>query len=407
MGLEPPRWLERLAAEAGSPALEKAIHGDRLAVSEIEELIAETPLHALAAAADYYARLVKRNIGSYTVNIYLTYTNICVTACSFCAFYRVPGHPEAYLRRPEELARTVRLARERLGVLEAHIVGGNNPDLGLDYYLELIRAVKREAPGIILKAFTAEEIAFIARVTGEKVSRILEEFREAGLDAMPGGGTEVLSEGVQRLIAPKKIGPEEWLRVHEEAHRLGIRSNAILMYGHVEEPRDVALHLYRLRELEERAPGFNSFIPVRFNPGNTVLGRTRLYRERARRDAVYDLRIVAAARLALLGAIDNIVAYWVSMGDKAAVAALSHGANDLGGTFYDEAVIGATRGGKTRGKTPEELSYMLLQAGWVPAVRDTFYEYRPAPRPGWEERTPWLGELQRPWAPGYSAPRGG
>ncbi|OWJ54991.1 radical SAM protein [Pyrodictium delaneyi] len=372
--LEPPRWLERLAVEAGSPALEKAIHGDRLEPPAIEELLVKTPFHALAAAADYYARLAKQGRGSFIVNLYLTYTNVCETRCSFCAFYRVPSSPEAYTREPRELAEAARRAVEEYGVREIHLVGGNNPELPFSYYEELVSSIKQAAPNAVLKAFTAEEIWFIARATGQRVREVLERLHELGLDALSGGGTEVLDEELQRFIAPRKIPPEEYLRVHEEAHRLGIRSNVILMYGHVEEPISVARHLYRVKMLEERAPGFISFIPVRFNPGDTPLGRSRLYRERARLDGQYDLRIIATARLVLLGAIDNIVAYWVSMGDKLAQAALAHGANDLGGTFYREAVISAAGGGPG-GKEPAELAYMLRQAGWTPWMRDTFYNY--------------------------------
>jgi len=388
----PPKWLEKLVNTYGLGVVEKSIHGERLEPPEIEKLITETPLHVLAAAADHYARVLKHGKGSFTVNVYVTYTNVCVTACSFCAFYRPPGHREAYTRSPEEVAQIVREASQGRRILEVHMVGGNNPGLGLDYYLELIRAVKRAAPGARLKAFTAEEIWFIARITGHSVREVLEEFKGSGLDALSGGGAEILDEQVEKLIAPKKISPEEYLRVHEEAHRLGIRSNVIMMYGHVEDPIHVARHIYRVRRLEEKAPGFISFIPVRFNPGNTALGRTRLYREKARLDGEYDLRIIAAARLALLGAIDNIVAYWVSMGDKLAQAALSHGANDLGGTFYNEAVIAATRGRVTGGKKPEELAFMLRQAGWAPWVRDTFYNYL-EPVNGYNP--PWLREVIR------------
>lgn len=392
--MEPPRWLEQLAAEHGG-ALEKAVHGDPLGVAEVEELLTEAPLHALAAVADWAARSVKRNIGSYTVNAYIAYTNVCVTACSFCAFYRPPGSREAYTLEPRQVAALVKRLDEEHGLREVHIVGGNNPELPLDYYVALLDAVREAAPRAVIKAFTAEEIVFLAKTHGEKTRDILTLFREHGLGALTGGGAETLDPGVQRLIAPKKVSPEEWLRVHEEAHRLGVRSNATLMYGHVEEPRHVAVHLVKLRMLEERAPGFISFIPVRFNPGGTVLGRTRLYRERARLDGQYDLRIVAAARLALLGAVDNIVAYWVSMGDKLAVAALSHGANDVGGTFYQESVITPARSGERRnqGKSPEELSYMLLQAGWEPAERDTYYNYYPARIPHRVVRSlPWLRE---------------
>ncbi len=388
----PPRWLEKLIDVYGDTALEKIIHGDKPEPPVIEKLLTTTPLHLLAAAADYYARTVKGNTGSFTVNLYVTYTNVCVTACSFCAFYRPPGHREAYTRSPREIAWLVKRAAERHGIIEVHMVGGNNPDLPLDYYVDLLEAVKSAAPGVRLKAFTAEEVWFIARSTGHSVREVLETFRMHGLDALSGGGTEILDEEVEKIIAPKKISPEEYLRVHEEAHRLGIRSNVIIMYGHVEEPIHVARHLYRVRLLEEKQPGFTSIIPVRFNPGGTPLARTRLYRERARLDGEYDLRIAAAARLALLGAVDNVVAYWVSMGDKLAQAALSHGANDLGGTFYNEAVVSATRGRSSGGKSPRELAYMLRQAWWTPWLRDTFYNYL-ARAEGFE--TPWLLEETR------------
>ncbi len=385
--MDPPRWLVKLVDAEGSRALEKAIHGDRLEPPEIAELIADTPFHALAAAADYYARRVKGGRGSFTVNIYLAYTNICITACSFCAFYKPPGKPGAFTRSPRELALAVKKAVEEHGVVEVHMVGGNNPELPFSYYEELISSIKEAAPKTVLKAFTAEEIWFIAKQTGQSTREVLERFQELGLDALSGGGIEILDESIQERIAPKKVPPEEYLRVHEEAHRIGLRSNVILMYGHIEDPIHVARHLYRVRMLEEKAPGFISLIPVRFNPGDTPLGKSRLYREKARLDGQYDLRIIAAARLALLGAVDNIVAYWVSMGDKLAQAALGHGANDVGGTFYKEAVISAARGGVGGGKSPRELAFMLSQAGWEPWVRDTFYNYLRRVEP---PKLPWM-----------------
>ncbi len=366
---DPPRWLEELTK--GSRPLEKAIHGDRLGVTDVEGLL-NAPFHSLVAAADYYARSVKGNRGSFIRNIYVTYTNICVTNCTFCAFYARPGSERGYLIEPRKMAALVGKAWRDLGIAEVHMVGGNNPSVGLDYYEELIKSIKEAAPKASLKAFTAEEVWFISKTTGNSVREVLQRFKELGLDAMPGGGTEILDEEIQRRIAPLKASPEEYLSVQEEAHRLGIKTNSIMMYGHIEEPIHIARHINRLAELQRRAPGLVSFIPVRFNPGNTPLGK--LSAGKARLDGQYDLRIIAASRLALLGLVDNIVAYWVSMGDKLAQAALSHGANDLGGTFYNEAVISAASGRESAGKRADELAYMLKTAGWEPYERDTIYE---------------------------------
>ena len=341
----PPHWLEELSGE--SKALEKAIHGDKLSINEIADLI-QSPFHALTAAADYFARSIKGNRGSFIRNIYLTYTNICVTNCTFCAFYARPGSERGYVLEPRRLALMVEKAWREMGIKEVHMVGGNNPNLEFSYYEELIKSIKQAAPNISLKAFTAEEIWFISKVTGNSVREVLERFKELGLNAMPGGGTEILDEEIQRKIAPLKASPEDYLSVQEEAHRLGIKTNSIMMYGHIEEPIHVAKHIAKLIELQKRAPGLVSFIPVRFNPGNT--------------------------QLAMLGLVDNIVAYWVSMGDKLAQAALAHGANDLGGTFYNEAVISAASGKEAAGKRAGELIYMLRSAGWDPYERDTIYE---------------------------------
>ncbi|MEB2792815.1 MAG: radical SAM protein [Caldisphaeraceae archaeon] len=380
-----PKWLERLQKNSASSSLEKAIHGDRLTPVEIAKLIEETPFYALSAAADFMARTEKRNRGSFTVNIYLTYTNVCTTSCSFCAFYSPPGSPNAYVIQPKRLAEVAKKAEEN-GIMEIHMVGGNNPDLPFDYYEKLISSIKERTKKVTLKAFTAEEIWFIAKNTGQKTREVLERFKELGLDSLSGGGAEVLDEEVQKIIAPKKVSPEEYLRIHEEAHKVGIKSNVTLMYGHIEDPINVARHLYRVRSIENRSPGFISFIPVRFNPGNTPLGRSDLYKRKAKVGGKYDLRIIASSRLALLGAIDNIVAYWVAMGEKLAQAALNNGANDLGGTFYQEAVISAT-GSFKAGKRPDELAFMMAQAGWEPWLRNTFYNYINRINP---IRVPWM-----------------
>ncbi|MCE4601699.1 MAG: radical SAM protein [Desulfurococcales archaeon] len=375
--MEPPRWLEDLASEAGVIGLERAIHGDDLSIRDVEEMLREAPLHVLAAAADYYARKVKNGVGSYIVNLYLAYTNVCVTRCTFCDFYVPPERrSKGYLHPPERLGKVAGLAYNRLGVREIHMVGGNDPELPMEYYEEAVKRIKEAAPGAVLKAFTAEEIGFIAKATGNSVREVLDRLIAAGLDAMPGGGAEILSEDVRRRIAPLKISSDEFLEIHRIAHKMGLKSNITMLYAHIEDPVHVAEHIVRVRKLQEETGGFISFIPLRFNPGKTPLSRHPDYRKRGDRGGLYDLRIVAVARLALLGRIDNIMAYWISMGEKLAQAALSHGANDIGGTFYNESVISkASRLEKRKGMKPSRLAYHLTVAGWKAMERDTFYNY--------------------------------
>ncbi len=388
--VEVPGWLERIVEASGSRGLERAVHGEDLTIRDVEEMLVEAPLQALASAADYMARSVKGGIGSYIVNLYLAYTNVCVTRCTFCDFYVPPERrSKGYLHPPERLGRVAGLAYKRLGVREIHMVGGNDPELPMEYYEEAVREIKRNAPGAVLKAFTAEEIGFIAKETGNSVREVLSRLIEAGLDAMPGGGAEILSEEVRRRIAPLKISSDEFLEIHRIAHKLGLRSNITMLYAHIEEPRNVAEHLLRVRKLQEETGGFISFIPLRFNPGKTPLSRHPDYRRRGDRGGLYDLRIIAVSRLVLLGRIDNIMAYWVSMGEKLAQAALSHGANDIGGTFYNESVISrASTLEKRKGMKPDRLVYHLKVAGWRPMERDTFYKYYQPREEG--PQLPWM-----------------
>ena len=393
-GVEVPSWLSRLIEFSGVRGLERAIYMEDLSPSDVVEILVDTPFDLLAASADYYARTVKGNVGSYIVNLYLAYTNICVTRCTFCNFYVPPERrSEGYQYTPDRLGHIAGVAYRRLGIREVHIVGGNDPELPLEYYEDVVRSIKASAPGVIVKAFTAEEIGFIAKATGNSVREVLSRLMDAGLDALPGGGAEVLSDDVRRRIAPLKISSSEFLDIHRIAHSLGLRSNITMLYAHIEEPRHIAEHLLRVRRLQEETGGFISFIPLRFNPGNTPLSRHPMYRKLGDRGGLYDLRIIAVSRLVLLGRIDNIMAYWVSMGEKLAQAALSHGANDIGGTFYNESVISrASSVSKRKGMKPSRLLFHLEAAGWRAMERDTFYRYY----------HPRAERIEYPWLTGVS-----
>ncbi len=356
--------------------VERVLNGEEPSVSLIERVFREAPLHALVEAADQLRRLAVGDRGSYVVNVYIAYTNVCTARCPICSFYaRSPR--EAYTLTPAEVEALAAKFRREKGVTEAHVTGGFNPELTLDYYLDIVRRLKRL--GLTVKAFTAEEVSFIARRMGERVETILEELREAGLDAMPGGGAEVLTDRVRRIVAPAKGGADEYIEVHRVAHKLGIRSNVTLLYGHVEEPRDIAEHLVRVRRLQAETGGVISFIPLRWRPGGSALASNPEYREviEEKQTPLYDLRVVAVSRIALYPLVKHIVAYWVSLGEELASVALRAGADDLGGTFYNEPVVTAAKGGgRAKGLDPERLEFMIAVAGLEPCERNTFYECR-------------------------------
>ena len=372
--------------------VERVVNGEEPSVALVERVLREAPLHALVEAADWLRRMAVGDRGSYVVNVYIAYTNVCVARCPICNFY-AKNPREAYTLTPREVEALAARFRREKGVTEAHVTGGLDPRLAPDYYVEIVRRLKRL--GLTVKAFTAEEIDFVARTHGESVETLLRELREAGLDAMPGGGAEVLSDRVRRIIAPVKTSVERYLEVHRVAHRLGIRSNVTMLYGHVEEPVEVARHLLLVRRLQRETGGVISFIPLRWNPGGTLLARSEEHRDEIESKAtpLYDIRIVAVSRITLYPLVKHIVAYWVAMGIELASVALRAGANDLGGTFYNEPVVAAARGSRrTRGLDPEQLEFIIAQAGLEPCERDTFYRClgrRGEGMRAWETQT-WL-----------------
>ncbi len=377
--------------------VERVINGEEPSARLAVRVFKDAPLHELLSAADRLRSLAVGERGSYVVNVYVAYTNVCVARCPICNFYaRSPE--EEYVLQPEQVASlVVKFWREK-GVREAHVTGGFNPALRLDYYKRLVASIKRATRGnVLVKAFTAEEIDFLSRLEGESVERILLELRESGLDALPGGGAEVLTHRVRRIISPNKTPPERYLEIHKVAHKLGIRSNVTLLYGHIEEPEDIVEHLLAVRRLQAETRGFISIIPLRWNPRGTSLYESGLYRDaiESKNNPFYDLRVLALTRILLYPLVKHVVAYWVAIGLDIASIALRSGADDLGGTFYGEPVITAAREGRgrqSRGIEPEELEYVIAQAGLEPCERDTFYNclgIRSASNSYWR-RVPWV-----------------
>src|SRR5438094_342549 len=312
---------------------EKALNGKRLGRDEGRWLLTEAPLLELGALANEvrFARIPDKVV-TFVIDSNPNYTNVCVTDCQFCAFYRKPGDPEAYTLTVEEVLAKVAFAAAK-GATTILLQGGHNPALPLDYYTSLVRETRRRFPAVTPHFFTASEIQTIAQVSRLTVGGVLDRLSEAGQRTLPGGGAEVLSERVRQRIAPKKGGPSAWLEVHREAHRRGFKSTATMMYGHVEQPDDLLDHLDAIRELQDEWGGFTAFVPWSFKPGNTLLER---WIKQVKGPNTY-LRMLAVARV-YLDNFPHIQASWFSEGKPTGQIALHFGADDWGGTLFEENV---------------------------------------------------------------------
>ncbi len=353
----------------GTPALEKALAGQELSYSDGVQLMQEENLFLLGSAADKIRRELCGNVVTFVASYYLNYTNVCAASCPLCAFYRKGGEEDAYTLTTDQLVARAREAVNQLGATELHIVGGFHPKLGLEYYEEMMKAIKKEKPAVTIKAFTPAEIFFIARLTRNTVKEVLARLKAAGLDALPGGGAEIFHPETRKQIVVGKCSGEEWLDTARQAHELGIKSNCTMLFGHVEKPEHIVDHVLKIRELQKKTKGFTTFIPLKFSLENTELEQKGLVT--AESPSPYDLRIIAVSRLLLANALNNVSVYWVALGKKVAQVALSYGGNDMVGTAFSEEIFRAA--GKASGTSLEELASMVKEIRRDPAQRDTFF----------------------------------
>lgn len=331
------------------------------------ELLTNADLLDLGERADTARKaLHPEGVVTFIVDRNINYTNVCINKCTFCAFYREPGSAEAYVLPEEELFKKIEETLA-LGGTQILLQGGLNPELGLDYYLDLLTSIK-ERFAINIHGFSPPEITHLARAHDLTVKEALLLLRQAGLDSIPGGGAEMLSDRVREALSPRKIKSSQWLKVMEEAHRLGMRTTATMMFGSVEGPEDIIEHLDALRSLQDRTGGFTAFIPWSFQPGNTELtaGRTDLQPA----TAVDYLRVLALSRL-YLDNIANIQASWVTQGLKLAQVALRFGGNDFGSTMIEENVVRAA--GVSYRVSKDDIVSAIISAGFRAAQRDTYY----------------------------------
>lgn len=344
--------------------------GERLGFDDGVRLFQSGDLLTIGYLADQVRLRKNGNRVYFIVNRHINHTNICINRCPLCAFGRDSNNPAAYTMTIDEIEARAMECRGQ-GVSEIHIVGGLNDALDLEYYLEMLRRVRRALPEAVIQAFTAVEVDYLARTNGLSIEKTLSLLMEAGLDSLPGGGAEIFARRVRERICPRKISGERWLEVHEAAHRLGMRTNATMLYGHIETVEERVDHLIRLRELQDRTGGFLAFIPLAFHPRNTGLEPLGL----AGTTGYDDLKTLAIARL-MLDNFDHIKAFWIMVGPKLAQVSLSFGVDDLDGTVVEEK-IAHDAGAQTEQYMPKsKLIKMIRAAGRVPVERDTLYNLR-------------------------------
>ena len=345
----------------------KVRRAERIDDTEAELLWRRAPLWLLGELAIEAKRRVSGDKVYYNRNFHIEPTNRCVFNCRFCSYRRPAGSPEAWDYTMDQIEDIVRGKQSR-GITEVHIVGGVHPEHGLEYYTDMIRRVKALLPEAAIKAFTAIELSYMIRKAGLSVEAGLRQLKQAGMDAIPGGGAEIFDDQVRRRICPDKGSTAEWFEVHETAHRLGIPTNATILYGHVEELRHRIDHLHRLRELQDATGGFNAFIPLKYrNFGNPMS-------EIGEVSVIEDLRMLAMSRI-YLDNIPHIKAYWVMYGKATTELALAFGADDIDGTIDDTTKIYSMAGADDRRPTMsvDQMHRIVRAAGCRAVERDTFY----------------------------------
>lgn len=353
-----------------NPILEKVITGERLSFDDGVTLYRSPDILALGRMANTVRERLHGNITYFNVNRHINPTDVCVASCRLCAFGKRTKDPTAYTMSHEEIW-------ERAGqgyaeaVTEFHIVGGLHPELTLDWYCDMLRGLKQRYPGVHLKAFTMVEIAYFAKRAKLSILETLARLKEAGVDSMPGGGAEIFSERVRRIICDHKIDGGEWLEAARTAHELGLKTNCTMLYGHIETEEDRVDHLVKLRALQDDTHGFVTFIPLAFHPENTALNHL------SKTSGYDDLKQIAVSRL-MLDNIPHVKAYWVMMTPGVAQIAQRFGADDIDGTIVEEKIYHDAGATTQQHMRREELLHLIREAGREPKERDT--TYRPVRR---------------------------
>jgi aminodeoxyfutalosine synthase len=347
------------------PVAEKVLAQQRLDASEALALYASSDILAVGWLANHVRERLHGNKTYFNVNRHINPTNVCVAACRLCAFGRKKDAPGAYTMALEEAFQTAASGYTE-AVTEFHIVGGLHPDLPFQYFLDLISGLKQRFPAVHIKAFTMVEIAFLSKIAKLSARDTLLKLKEAGVDSLPGGGAEIFTDRVRHIICDHKIDGRQWIETARLAHQLGLKSNATMLYGHIENDEDRVDHLLALRALQDETGGFQTFIPLAFHPANTPLQHLLTTTGFA------DIKSIAVSRL-VLDNFPHIKAYWQMMTPKIAQIAQRFGADDLDGTVIEEKIYHDAGATTPQGLRRQELIRLIREAGREPVERDTLY----------------------------------
>lgn len=344
---------------------DKVRHGERLSLQDGLYLYEIPDLLSIAQLANE-VNLQRNGKKVYFIqNMYINPTNVCEAKCSFCGFRRDPGEDGAYTMSPEELLEYVN-HRMTENIREFHIVGGHNHEVPFDYYLNTISILKKHHPNVTIKAYTGAEIQFFAKISGRSPEQVLRDLIDAGLDTLPGGGAEILTERYREKMSPDKASTDEWLETHRIAHSLGLKTHATMLYGSIESKEERLIHMMRVRELQDETNGFMVFIPLAMQPRSVNAGIRR------RTSAMDDMRTLAISRL-MLDNFPHVKSYWINIGTQLTQLSMHYGVSDIHGTLVEERISHAVGALTQSALTRDELVWLIQGADRIPVERDTFY----------------------------------
>ena len=351
--------------------LESSLEGKRPTIDDCIRLLNSDNISLMGLVAGVITHKKFGRKASFVNNIILNYTNVCITDCKFCAFYRPPNHKESYTLTLDEIESRVKTAWDLFKIRQVLIQGGHNPELGIEYYENSFSMIRKKFPQVGVHGLSTSEIAMIAKVENSSTNEILSRLKAAGLQSLPGAGAEILTDEVKQIISPKKITSDDWLRIMEEAHTLGIPASATMMYGHVESNQDIVEHFRKVIELQEKTNGFMAFIPWSFEPNNTQMQKEGVVSYGA--GGFHLLKMIAISRIMFDGLIPHIQSSWLTNGIGMAQLALQYGADDFGGTLIGEEVVSCT-GSRSTELTDKKIISSIKQIGFEVEERDNFYQ---------------------------------
>lgn len=347
----------------------KVKNNERLNFDEGVRLLKSNDLFTIGQLADYVRQQKNGDYVSFIINTHLNYTNVCYLGCKLCAFGLKPDDPDSYTLSLQEIENKVKSLTSK-GFKEIHIVGGVNPKLPFDYYENMIKIIREHNPDIHIQAFTAVELDYIAKIANIPIEKAIVRLKEAGLGSILGGGAEIFDPDIRKIISGHKTNADRWFEIHQTVHNLGMKSNASIIYGHIEQPEHIIDHLIKLRDLQDKTNGFNAFFGFAFHPDNTELAKE--YRLSGETTGMYDLKMLAVARL-MLDNFPHIRAFWMAIGQKLAQVSLNFGVDDLDGTVMEERIFHAAGSDSLQMVPKDSFINMIKEAGRIPVERDTLY----------------------------------